>query len=251
MIYAIDLMNTPIEQNHIPPRILLSVYAPNKIRMNSLLFPMGMTLTKWINEAITEKLDRCGAVAAEQATLQILHKPEDERKRLLRLARGRNYVGAYSLKYKGTTIYDHAEHVDKKMGDISPGIEVILEDLCEQSNAVLSTEEQGAILAAHTRKLKMQADDAERKRLREEREKADMLAEANAPLVNPQIALRAKFEASQLAKHGKAAMDAESDNPMEEQPLINVASPAMDDDADFWGDEDAAYHKIKAKASRR
>lgn len=251
MIQIIDLMNTPPEPNHIPPRVLLSVYAPNQRRMSTLRFPMGMTLTKWINEAITEKLDRSGAMEDRPFSPIIAappFNPMEERQRLLRLSRGRDYVGTYSLKYKGSTEYDHAEHVHKKMGDLSPGIEAILEDFCTESHAAMNTEEQGQILAAHVRRQRMQVDDLERQRIQAEKDKAEYEAAGDLPQVNPHAAAEAKFESVQKANRER--MLAAAAEVLGETPLVNVASPAMEEPADFWGEEDAAYHKIKAKACK-
>lgn len=153
----------------IPKRTLLSIYQPNQLRMAKLQFPLNMTLTRWINEAICEKLDR--ALPDTAGVSQMEEKPAPafdpmaERRRLLRLAQGPGFVGPYPLKYRHKTEYLHAEHTHKKMGDGSPGIEAILEDLCIASNLELSPEEKGAILAAHA---KEQRELAERARKQHE-----------------------------------------------------------------------------------
>lgn len=238
-----------------PNRTLLNIYQPNRIRLDSLTLPITMTLTKWINEAISEKLDK--ALPHTAGVSPMVEKPVSavpafdpmaERRRLLRLQRGPDYVGEYSMRYKGTTPYDQAEHEHNKLGSGSPGIEALIEDRHIREGIEMSTEEKGAIWAAHALKQKQMAEKAEKDRVEVERVKAEMLAEANAPQVSPHAAADAKFEAMQKAKHEKWLAEREA---MEEAPLINVAAPAMEDDADFWGEADeAAYHKIKAKARK-
>jgi hypothetical protein len=221
--------------------------------MSTLRFPMGMTLTKWINEAISEKLDRSGAMEDRPLSLNIavpVFDPMEEQRRLIRAARGRDYVGAYSLRHKGTTTYDHAEHVHKKMGDLSPGIEAILEDFCIESHAAMSTEEQGAVMAAHVRKQKMHAESAERQLIQAGKDKAEYMAAGDAPTtVISDADMQAKFEERQRANRERQLADAAVI--LGETPLVNVAAPAMEDPADFWGDEDeAAYRRIKEKARK-
>ena len=53
----------------IPQKILLTYYPATRDRLALARIPLGMTITKWINAAIQEKLDReqpetIGAVAA-------------------------------------------------------------------------------------------------------------------------------------------------------------------------------------------
>ena len=42
----------------IPQKILLTYYPLTRARLELARIPLGMTITKWINQAIQEKLDR-------------------------------------------------------------------------------------------------------------------------------------------------------------------------------------------------
>ncbi len=42
----------------IPQKILLTYYPVTRARLELARIPLGMTITKWINQAIQEKLDR-------------------------------------------------------------------------------------------------------------------------------------------------------------------------------------------------
>ncbi len=251
MIYSVTLMS-----HTTPKRTLLNIYQPNQIRLNTLQFPIGTTLTRWINEAITEKLDKLSPETAGASPMVVppvsapaSFDPMAERRRLLRLQQGPDFVGPYILKYKDTTPYFQAEHEHEQKGSGSPGIEAILEDMHIREGLEMSTEEKGAVLAAHAKAERELAERTEKERQRQEQELAELKALRDAPQVNPHIALRAKVEAVQKAKHEKWL--AEKAQAMEETPLVNVASPAMEDAADFWGDEDeAAYHRIRAKACK-
>ena len=41
-----------------PERILLNLHLSTRIRMDKVTLPMGSSRTKWINDAISEKMDR-------------------------------------------------------------------------------------------------------------------------------------------------------------------------------------------------
>ncbi len=214
-----------------PKNISLALYMATKARLNKARFPHTFTLTRWINEAICDKLDRehpetVGVSHMEEQPLSPViaataFDPLAERRRLNRLQRGPNYVGPYILKYRGTTPYDQAVHLLRKQGSGSQGIEAILEDMCLAAGEPLSIEEQGAIMAADRLK---------------------------------SIALLAKEEKE--AKDQAQEVEALKAAAMEESPLVNVAAPAMEDvptaklaedeEDEFWG----SYDKIKAMARK-
>jgi len=212
-----------------------------------------MTLTRWINEAITEKLDKLSPETAGVSPM--VEKPVStfdpmaKRRQLLRLQQGPSFIGPYLRYYpKGCDTHTLAEDMDKKMGSGSPGMEAIIEDLCIGSGMEMTLQQKGAVLAAHARAEKELAERAEKLRKEQEQEIAELKALRDAPQINPHIALRAKAEAAIKAKHEKWL--AERETVEEPAPLVNVAAPAMGDEADFWGDDDDGYAKIKAMARK-
>lgn len=205
-----------------PKNISLALYLETKARLNKARFPHTFTLTRWINQAICDKLDRehpetVGASPmVETAAISPLvaapaFDPMVETRRLLRLARGRDYVGPYTIRERGKTSYLMAEHQHKKLKDASPGIEALLEDMYIKAGEELTPEEVGRIMAAHAMEEKALADAA---------------------------AKRAEREAETL----------KADAAMEVRP-VKTAKLAEDEEGAFdW--DDAAYLRIKAKAGK-
>ncbi len=248
-----------------PNRTLLNIYQPNRLRLDGLQFPLTMTLTRWINEAITEKLDKVSPETAGVSPMVVppvsipaKFDPMAERRRLLRLQQGPKFTGPYLRKYpKGCDTYNLAESKDKKLGSGSPGMEAIIEDLCIGSNMEMTTEEKGAVLVAHAKAERKLAERAEKERQAQEREIEELKQAAvmeDVPQVNPHAAAEAKFEAVQKANRER--MLARAAEVLGESPLVNVAAPAMEDvptakmaedeEDEFWG----SYDKIKANVRK-
>lgn len=248
-----------------PTRTLLNIYQPNRLRLDNQQFPLTMTLTRWINEAITEKLDRLSPDTAGVSPMvklpvsaPVAFDPMAERRRLMRLQQGPDFVGPYLRLYpKGCDTYNLAESIGKKKGSGSPGMEAIIEDLCIDSGMEMTPQQKGAVMAAHVKAERELAERAEKERQAQEQEIEDLKQAAameDVPQVNPHAAAEAKFEAVQKANRER--MLARAAEVLGESPLVNVAAPAMEDaptaklaedeEDSFWG----SYDKIKAMARK-
>lgn len=182
--------------------------------------PMGCSRTKWINDAICEKLDREQPhTIGIQASVASLLPP------------AKTVKGPYVLKYgkdkRWQFVAAKREHqrLMREKG-MSPGVEALIELGCIKRGEEMSQKEKDAIMEG--------------------------VVIPASPILDTLDKMAAAKEAQAMAEPPVSVQPVSaSASPMEEQPLVNVAAPAMEEDADFWGDEDAAYHKIKAKASRR
>lgn len=102
-----------------PERTLLSLHPLTRARLDAAKMPLGMSRTKWINDAICQRLDRENP---ETIGVEAVPPPENEK-----------LEGPYSIKYRKTWRYGmaaqyHAKYL--KEGKESPGIEGILERIC-------------------------------------------------------------------------------------------------------------------------
>ena len=146
-------------------RLLLSFYPPTAKRLSNAQFPVNMTLTKWINEAICQRLDReqpqtifgpggLSAAPPQEAEETKVIDPyaylaEEKRKA------GRNVVGAYCLYNMGNASYTNAQRKHKLLGINSPGIESLLESQAiNDGEGILSEDQKRAIMAEHAERLK-------------------------------------------------------------------------------------------------
>ena len=59
----------------IPQKILLTYYPVTRARLELARIPLGMTITKWINAAIQEKLDREQPETIGASTAPIVEAP--------------------------------------------------------------------------------------------------------------------------------------------------------------------------------
>lgn len=88
--------------NSIPPKILLSYHQITRTRLSCASLPYGKSMTKWINDAICEKLDREQPETIGLAAAVPVEAPLDPAKILeerRRAARPLDFVGPYTLKY--------------------------------------------------------------------------------------------------------------------------------------------------------
>jgi len=102
-----------------PERTLLSIHALTRARLDAAKMPLGTSRTKWINDAICQRLDR--------------DNPETIGVGAVPPPKGEKLEGPYSIKYRKTWRYAmaaqyHAKYL--KEGKESPGVEGILERMC-------------------------------------------------------------------------------------------------------------------------
>jgi len=146
--------------NSNPLRLLLKLNPATHSRLGKATLPFGYTRTKWINEAICEKLDReQPETSMNRGDLSAAgeHTPIDPHAILAELkrreqARSPNALGPYSIYYQGTSTYQTGlmNHKRKARKGTSLGIEGEIEALALQSpEYLLSAEQQRAILAEH------------------------------------------------------------------------------------------------------
>lgn len=139
-----------------PDRILLNLHLSVRVRMDKVSLPMGASRTKWINDAIAEKLDRdhpetIGVSAALPVEPEKPINPMEILAQARRAARPLDYVGPYTLKYgKDETYAKMAKYrVDsarRKKQDL--GFEDALEIVLVADGKGLSEDEKREIMEA-------------------------------------------------------------------------------------------------------
>lgn len=235
--------------------IRLTIYDPTHIKLKQFGVPFGMNLTKWINTAMQEKLDRDNAGSTGQAAA-VEQEPEckpidpnailAEMKRQ-EMVRNKPDTGPYVLYYRdNATMYGAAVHNHKTAGVKSLGIEGELEKMCSQDPAyVLSDEQKRAIMAKHGRKQVKAVAEVDPDAIPEDvrghpikykewREKKDA-ERSGAPLpdVSPTGELSDTAEYLALCKPVKP---------------VPVAKLAEDEETDFWGDDE--FNKVRANVRK-
>jgi len=238
--------------------IRLTIYDPTHIRLSKALLPAGMNLTRWINQAMCEKLDRdcpstIGLIASSAEKLEPERQPIDPQAILAEMKKqdaekNRPDFGPYVARYKDSHPSDYAIALanhkrNGKTGD-SLGIEGELEKWMKQdSRLALSEEEKREIMAEHGRKQAEQVQaaaavdpDAIPDHVKghpllyqEWRDKRDAeLAGIKVPEVSPTGELSDTAEYLELCKP------------------VKTAKPAEDEEDSFWG----GYDKIKSAARK-
>lgn len=261
-------------------RLLLSFHLTTSKRLKLARIPIGVTLTKWVNLAICEKLDRDQPdTILDPAQLEEIAREAKQNKRKVfeaggtippptlggsphidayanlkaaqRRERGVDYVGPWTWYYEGTTIHRQAIRDHKNLGSDSPGVEALIEDGCVRDNyGVLSPEKQKAIMEEQAEKMKSAAPAPPvPDHLLGHPQRIKRWRAAGSPVeALPRVPGMPQIEYPQetteyLALAAKPA-------PVEAPPLVNVATPASEPE-DFWGADDDGYAKIKRKAQSR
>lgn len=137
--------------NSIPPKILLSYHLITRTRLAVASLPYGKSMTKWINDAICEKLDREQPETIGLVPLEPVKPldPEKELRERQRAARPLDYVGPYTLKYgKNEDFVKLAKYrmdsARRKKQEL--GLEDALEQVALVSDGELSEAEKGELL---------------------------------------------------------------------------------------------------------
>lgn len=240
--------------NSNPLRLLLKLNPATHSRLGKATLPFGYTRTKWINEAICEKLDR------EQPETSVHHGelsaagervPIDPHAILAELKRKEvrknvSAIGPYSIYYKGTSTYQTGlmNHRSKAKKGTSLGIEGEIEALALQSpEYLLSAEQKRAIMAEHG---EMQA---------QARKAAEADPDAIPDDVRGHFRKYAEWREKRDAEKTGVALPEVSEtgelsDTAEYLALVNPAPAPVDtedEDPDFWGDK---FLVMKAKAGK-
>lgn len=244
--------------------IRLHIYDNIHRLLDQSRLPFGVNLTKWINSAMQEKLDRdsgstIGVTPPGSDELEE-HKPVDAFAILAEMKKQEARknplaIGPYSIRYAGTPEYRTALMNHRSKGAASLGVEGELELFVSQiPTDILTEEEKREIMAEHGRKqaqavkappvevdLDAIPDEVRGHKIkyREWRDKRDA-EKAGAPL--PEVS-----ETGELSDTAEYLALAAKPAPVEVSPLVNVAS----EPEDFWGADDDGYAKIKRKAQSR
>jgi len=117
-----------------PERILLNLHLVTQARLRAAHLPYGVSRTKWINDAICQRLDRdC------PNTLGVSPDPDFAPKKL------KQAKGPYLDRYQGLWQHKMArrQHLRlmREKGE-SPGIEALIEAICIRNGTEMSQEEK-------------------------------------------------------------------------------------------------------------
>jgi len=230
--------------------IKLTIYDTTHNLLNGCRLPFGMNLTKFINVAMCEKLERDEG-SASLGSLPPVPKekqPIDPRAILDEMKKHANpqAIGPYTLYHNGDTQYLVALKEHKNLGDRSPGVESILEQMHIRDNyGVLSEERKRAIMAEHEEKLQAKA-----------RQMAEIDPDAIPDRVKGNKTEYLKWRAEKDAeragvKMAQENMAARGQSEEEFQRIVNRNRnmPVEEsEDADFWGDE--SLTKVRASVKK-
>ena len=223
-----------------PERILLNIHLSVRSRMDKATLPMGASRTKWINDAIAEKLDRehpdtIGAVPFEPVKAI---NPMEILAQARRAAIPLDYVGPYTLTHRGTSAWKLAvaEHKKRTRKGESIGLEAVMEGIAIRSKLELSDEEKDSIMEAH--KLEKAAAVKE--------SKMEDYSEIPEDVKGHPVKYREWDAKRQAFLAGQAVETPQDDG--ERMMQMEGLAPAAASDADFWGDDEA--DKVRALIKR-
>jgi hypothetical protein len=199
--------------NAIPLKILLSYHQTTRARLAVASLPYGRSMTKWINDAICEKLDReqpatIGVCAVLPVEPEKPINPEKELEERKRVARKPDFFGPWTAKYsenKTWRMFAEARIKEAKRKGEVLGLEDALELVAKGEGVTMSEDEGREIMAEYHRK--------------------------------------------QLESVVPAAVVPAAVVPAAVVPAAVV--PAIAQDADFWGDDDFAKGRALVKTHAR
>jgi hypothetical protein len=143
--------------NVIPLKILLSYHQTTRARLAVASLPYGRSMTKWINDAICEKLDReqpatIGVCAALRAEPEKPINPEKELEERKRAARKPDFLGPWTVKYgenKTWRMFAEARMKEAKRKEEVLGLEDALELVAKGEGVAMSEDEAREIMEAY------------------------------------------------------------------------------------------------------
>lgn len=212
----------------IPPKILLTWYHSTRLRLVGAQLPFGVSMTKFVNEAVCEKLDRDQpqTIGMDAAPPPEPVKSVPSWEDVKRSAVSKELEGVYCLHCKGTLIYNVKLKEHKKLGAASPGLEALLEDLFIKSGEALSDEKKAEILKTHAQK-KLEA--VKESKMEDYSEIPDD--------VKGHPVKYAAWDAKRQAFLAGQAVEAPQDDGERMMQMEGLA-PAATSDSDFWGEDD-------------
>ena len=224
-----------------PDRLLLNIHLQNRVRMSKVNLPMGTSRTKWINDCISQRLDRDYPETIGMAEAPPPEKVEavpswEDVKKAARAALPENFEGAYCLHCKGTLAYNVKLKEHKKLGAASPGLEYLLEDLFVKAGEALSEERKAEILKAHAQKKLGAVKES----------KMEDYSEIPDDVKGHPVKYAAWDAKRQAFLAGQAAQAPQDDG--ERMMQMEGLTPAAASDADFWGEDEA--DKVRALVKR-
>jgi len=140
--------------NSIPPKILLSYHLITRTRLSCASLPYGKSMTKWINDAICEKLDReqpetIGVVPLEPVKAI---NPMESREKALKAARKPDFFGPWTVEYGENKTWRKLAELRmkeaKKKGELL-GLEDALEIVAKGEGVTMSEDEGRDIMEAY------------------------------------------------------------------------------------------------------
>lgn len=138
-----------------PERILLNLHLSNRFRMDKVALPMGASRTKWINDAIREKLDRdnpetIGATPAVSGEAPAPFDPAKTLEDARKTAKPLDYVGPYTVRYGDNAAFQalakgRRREMSRKGETV--GLEDLLEMVAKSNGMELGETEKREIMA--------------------------------------------------------------------------------------------------------
>lgn len=139
-----------------PDRLLLNIHHTNRVRMSKVNLPMGTSRTKWINDCISQRLDRdypetIGMVAELPPEPVKTIDPLEILAQARRAAIPLDYIGPYTLKHQNRPEWRLAVALHAKVTKQGErvGLEEIMERIAIRDKIEMSEAEKAEIMEAH------------------------------------------------------------------------------------------------------
>ncbi len=236
--------------------IRLTIYDNTHNRLKLAALPFGMNLTRWINQAMNEKLDKeapgtigvTPPVEEKQEPGKQTIDPDAIRADFRRKEAMKNplAIGPLSIYFAGTTMYAVAlaNHKRKSKTGESLGVEGELELLAMQDPATMLTEDQKrAIMVEHgkSQAVAHEASDVDPESIPEGVRGHKILyrkwrAEKDAKMTGP--ALPEASESGELS---------DTSEYLELVKGVKTAKLAEDEEEDFWGDDELSKFRATVR----
>ncbi len=144
----------------IPLQLTLKIYHSNRVRLDMVKLPIPTNLTRWINEAISKRLDvehpeTIGAVEVLSPEPEKPVNPMELWEKAKQAPKPLDFIGSYRIKYGQDPAFlalAEGQRRDLKKKGIVLGLEDLLEIVAKKNDMELSEDEKVSIMAEHRQK---------------------------------------------------------------------------------------------------
>jgi hypothetical protein len=144
----------------IPLQLTLKIYHSNRVRLDMVKLPIPTNLTRWINEAVTRRLDSehpetIGAVEVLPPEPEKPINPMELWEKAKQAPKPLDFLGPYRIKYGQDPAFlalAEGQRRELKKKGIILGLEDLLEIVAKKNGMELSEDEKVSFMAEHRQK---------------------------------------------------------------------------------------------------